>query len=127
MKMRMPHLVPLSKQAIALLTELQPPTASRSKYVFPGGRSAKQPMSNKVAAPTAGSSCSAAQHWFQCQPQPTYDGRQWFGREFILLHERLPQRLPRSIVRELVRQANGQRGGDGHATPLKRYLDRLGQ
>lgn len=48
MKMRLPHLVPLSSQAVELLRELEPLTASRSIYVFPGGRSAKQPMSNNA-------------------------------------------------------------------------------
>lgn len=48
MKMRQPHLVPLSSQAVELLRELEPLTASRSIYVFPGGRSAKQPMSNNA-------------------------------------------------------------------------------
>lgn len=48
MKMRLPHLVPLSSQAVELLRELEPLTASRSIYVFPGGRSARQPMSNNA-------------------------------------------------------------------------------
>lgn len=47
MKMRQPHLVPLSRQAIAILEELQPLT-SRSQYVFPGGRSSKRPMSENA-------------------------------------------------------------------------------
>ena len=47
MKMRQPHLVPLSRQAVDLLRELEPLTR-RSKYVFPGGRSAKQPLSNNA-------------------------------------------------------------------------------
>lgn len=47
MKMRQPHLVPLSRQAIAILKELQPLT-SRSQYVFPGGRSSKRPMSENA-------------------------------------------------------------------------------
>ncbi len=45
MKMRQPHLVPLSKQAIEILTELQPLTG-HFQYVFPGGRSPKRPMSD---------------------------------------------------------------------------------
>lgn len=47
MKMRQPHLVPLSRQAVELLTELQPLTGRR-QYVFPGGRSPKVPMSNNA-------------------------------------------------------------------------------
>jgi len=45
MKTRLPHLVPLSTQAVAVLLELQPLTG-RGQYVFPGGRTPKRPMSN---------------------------------------------------------------------------------
>ncbi|WP_425491811.1 tyrosine-type recombinase/integrase [Luteimonas saliphila] len=45
MKMRQPHLVPLSRQAVAILEELQPLTG-HFRYVFPGGRSPKRPMSD---------------------------------------------------------------------------------
>ena len=37
MKMRQPHLVPLSEQAIAILRDLHPLTG-RGRYVFPGAR-----------------------------------------------------------------------------------------
>ena len=47
MKMRLPHLVPLSPQAIAILRELQPLTGS-GKYLFPSARSPKRPMSNNA-------------------------------------------------------------------------------
>lgn len=47
MKMRQPHLVPLSDQAVAILQELQPLTG-RGQYVFPGGRSPRRPMSNNA-------------------------------------------------------------------------------
>lgn len=47
MKMREPHLVPLSKQAVALLAELQPLTGRRT-YVFPGGHDPKKPMSENA-------------------------------------------------------------------------------
>ena len=43
MKLRKPHIVPLSRQVLAVLEELQPMT-SYSKYVFPG-RDRHQPMS----------------------------------------------------------------------------------
>lgn len=45
MKMREPHLVPLSRQAVAILEELRPLTGS-GKYVFPGLRDRRKPMSN---------------------------------------------------------------------------------
>ena len=47
MKMKEPHLVPLSKQAIEILKELKEYTGS-SRYVFPSGRSFDRPMSNNA-------------------------------------------------------------------------------
>ncbi len=45
MKMRVAHLVPLSKQAINILSELKPLTGN-GKYVFPSVRTFDRPMSN---------------------------------------------------------------------------------
>lgn len=42
-----PHYVPLARQAIAILQELQPLTGS-GRYVFPGARSALRPMSENT-------------------------------------------------------------------------------
>jgi integrase len=47
MKMKEPHLVPLSSQAVAILQELQPLTG-QSRYVFPSSRSFARPMSNNT-------------------------------------------------------------------------------
>jgi len=47
MKTRQAHLVPLSRQALAILAEIYPLTG-RGRYVFPGGRSPKRPMSNNA-------------------------------------------------------------------------------
>lgn len=47
MKMREPHLVPLSTQAVAILTELHALTGS-SRYVFPGARTNGRPMSDNA-------------------------------------------------------------------------------
>lgn len=47
MKMKAPHLVPLSKQAMDILRELEPLTAA-GRYVFPGGRSVARPLSNNA-------------------------------------------------------------------------------
>lgn len=47
MKMGEPHLVPLSVQAVTILRELHPLTG-RGRYVFPGGRSSRRPMSNNA-------------------------------------------------------------------------------
>lgn len=45
MKLRLPHLVPLAPQAVAILRDLYPLTGT-SHYVFPGARSTKRPLSN---------------------------------------------------------------------------------
>lgn len=45
MKMREPHLIPLSEQSIAILRELQQLTGRR-QYAFPGGRDPRKPMSD---------------------------------------------------------------------------------
>jgi integrase len=47
MKMREPHLVPLSKQARKILEELQKLTGT-SQYAFPSGRTYDRPMSNNA-------------------------------------------------------------------------------
>jgi integrase len=41
-----PLIVPLSRQALAILEEVEPVTKHRSPYVFPNARDAKRPMSN---------------------------------------------------------------------------------
>lgn len=47
MKMKQPHIVPLSEQALAILRELQPLT-STSRYLFHCHRSVARPMSNNA-------------------------------------------------------------------------------
>jgi len=47
MKMREKHIVPLSKQAVEVLQELQPLTGT-GRYVFPGERSYARPMSENT-------------------------------------------------------------------------------
>ena len=47
MKMRAPHFVPLSTQAIEILRELHPLTRDK-RFVFPGERSRDRPMSNNT-------------------------------------------------------------------------------
>lgn len=44
MKMGKPHMVPLSKQAVALIKDIQP-YSGHLEYVFPGARDPKRPMS----------------------------------------------------------------------------------
>lgn len=47
MKLREAHVVPLSTQAVAILSELQPLTG-RGRYLFPGVRTPDEPMSNNT-------------------------------------------------------------------------------
>ncbi len=47
MKMRQPHLVPLSKQAIEILRQVKEYTGA-SRYVFPSGRTFDRPMSDNA-------------------------------------------------------------------------------
>jgi integrase len=45
MKMRVPHIVPLSTQSVVILRDIQPATGD-GKYVFPSPRSRARPLSN---------------------------------------------------------------------------------
>jgi integrase len=47
MKMKLPHLVPLCRQAISILKDVHPLT-SKSRYVFPSPRTNSRPMSNNA-------------------------------------------------------------------------------
>ncbi len=47
MKMKLPHIVPLSRQAVDILVELKPITGD-GRYVFPSLRSTVRPMSNNT-------------------------------------------------------------------------------
>jgi len=47
MKMRVTHIVPLARQAVEVLREIQPVTG-RGKYVFPGERDHDRPMSDNA-------------------------------------------------------------------------------
>ena len=47
MKMRSPHIVPLSTQAVEILREIEPLT-NKGRYVFPSLRTAERPMSNNT-------------------------------------------------------------------------------
>jgi integrase len=47
-KTNIQHIVPLSKQAVAILKELHPLTGADGRYVFPGARSSQRPMSDNA-------------------------------------------------------------------------------
>jgi integrase len=48
MKMKEPHYVPLSRQAVAILRDELQPISGNEKYVFPGGRTDARPMSESA-------------------------------------------------------------------------------
>ena len=48
MKMSRPHMIPLSRQAVAIIEALRPYTGERSPYLFPSIRTAKRPMSDNT-------------------------------------------------------------------------------
>ncbi len=47
MKLRLPHLVPLSSQSVEILKEIQSLTGA-GRYVFPSTRTSQRPMSNNT-------------------------------------------------------------------------------
>lgn len=77
MKMREPHIVPLSKQALAILRDLQPFTEHRSPYVFPSARGASRCLSDnavRVALRTIGySSEQMTPHGFRATARTLLD------------------------------------------------------
>ena len=81
-KTKTEHLVPLSQQAMAILNELHPLTGHLpGGWVFPGGRSPKQPMSNMAI--------NAAYRRLGIDTQNELTGHGWRACARTLLHERL--------------------------------------
>jgi len=81
-KTKTDHLVPLSRQAVAILEELRPLTAHISGgWVFPGGRSPKTPMSNMAI--------NAAYRRLGIDTRNELTGHGWRACARTLLHEQL--------------------------------------
>lgn len=77
-----PHLVPLSRQAVALLRELFPLTGHlRGGWVFPGGRSPMRPMSDAAI--------NAALRRLGIDTRDELTGHGWRAVARTMLHERL--------------------------------------
>ncbi len=74
------HLVPLSKQAIEILREMQPLSGHR-EYVFPGGHSPLRPMSEAAV------NAALKRMGYDTQTQITGHGFRAMAR--TILHERL--------------------------------------
>jgi integrase len=86
MKTREPHLVPLAKQAVAILRELHPLTGQR-RYLFPGGRDPNRAMSNmalNAALRRMGfDKDTMTAHGFRAMARTILDERLGFRPEFI--------------------------------------------
>lgn len=81
-KTKTDHLVPLSRQAIAILEELRPLTGHLpGGWVFPGGRSPKSPMSNMAI--------NAAYRRMGIDTRNELTGHGWRAVARTLLHENL--------------------------------------
>ena len=135
MKMRAPHIVPLSMQAVAVLRELHPITG-RNKYVFPGARTNGRPMSentvNAALRRLGYSKDEMTGHGFRSIASTQLNERGW-NRDAIerqLAHaerddvraaynfaEHLPER--RRMMQAWADYLDGLRSG-AKATPIKR-------
>lgn len=81
-KTKTDHLVPLSRQALAILKELQPATGHlRGGWVFPGARSVDRPMSDGAI--------NAAYRRLGIDTREELTGHGWRAIARTLLHERL--------------------------------------
>ena len=86
MKMKEPHVVPLCKQAVAILRELQPITGN-GIYVFPNGRTTERPMSEvALLAALRRMGCSKEEmtpHGFRAMARTILDEVLQFRPDFI--------------------------------------------
>src|SRR5690554_8169304 len=79
-------MVPLSRQAIAILEEVEPVTRHRSPYVFPNARDAKRPMSNvaiKAALDRMGFKGQMTAHGFRAMARTILAERLGYPPEYI--------------------------------------------
>lgn len=100
MKMREPHLVPLSTQAVEILRDMEP-FSGHLDYVFPGGRDPKRPMSDAAI--------NAAMRRLGIDTQTELTGHGFRAMARTILHERL-NFLPEVIEVQLAHKAPGPLG-----------------
>lgn len=95
-KTGMPHLVPLSRQAVALLDDLRPLTGHLpGGWVFPGGRSPLRPMSEAAI--------NAAYRRLGIDTKTELTGHGWRAIARTLLHERLD--YPAEVIEQQLAHA----------------------
>ena len=100
MKMREPHLVPLSKQAIEILNDMKP-YSWHLEHVFPGGRDPKRPMSDAAV--------NAAMRRLGIDTQNELTGHGFRAMARTILHERLGYE-PDVIEQQLAHKTSGPLG-----------------
>lgn len=127
MKMRESHIVPLSKQALEILTEIKALTG-RGRYVFPSARSPKRPMSDNAVL-------SALRRMEYGKDEMTGHGFRAMARTVLdeVLHVR-PDFIEHQLA-HAVRDANGRAYNRTSHLPERKammqqwadYLDKLKQ
>lgn len=100
MKMREPHLVPLSTQAVAILKEIQP-LSGDGVYVFQGARDPKRPMSEAAI--------NAAMRRLGIDTKEELTGHGFRAMARTILHERLGYE-PEVIEQQLAHKTPGALG-----------------
>lgn len=111
-KTNTPHLVPLTKQVIAILKELHPLTGHLlGGYVFSGGRSVMRPMSDAAI--------NAAYRRLGIDTRTELTGHGWRSVARTMLHERLGY-APDVIERQL---AHAVKDANGTAYNRTRFID----
>lgn len=124
-KTKTEHLVPLSRQAIAILEELKPITGHLpGGWVFPGGRSPRIPMSNVAI--------NAAYRRLGIDTRSELTGHGWRACARTLLHERLgfapeviEHQLAHSVPDTLGRAYNRTRFIDERRKMMQAWADYL--
>jgi len=111
-KTKTDHIVPLSRQAIAILDDLRPVTVHlRGGWVFPGARSADRPMSDAAI--------NAAYRRMGIDTRQELTGHGWRAVARTLLHERLGY-PPEAIEHQLSHRVPDALGNAYNRT---RFLD----
>lgn len=110
MKMREPHLVPLSVQAVAILRDMKP-FSGHLEYVFPGGRDPKRPMSDAAI--------NAAMRRIGIDTQSELTGHGFRAMARTILHEQL--NYPPEVIE--VQLAHKVPGPLGAAYARAKFID----
>lgn len=111
------HVVPLPRQAVAILEQQRPLSAHRSAYVFPGGRSPTRPLSDNAF--------TAALRRLEI-PKTVMSAHGFRATARTLLHERLGY-APDVIEHQLAHRVPDRLGGAYNRTKFLRERRRMMQ